>query len=153
MLNAHGRGTKNDSNLAKCRFRWFLKRSHEKVQRNCRFVKACNPLRFARTQTRARFSHVQPHPERPLKRFRKALVWDVVWHPICIGNSTVLECIETRVTKHIGNVTEMFPKGTTLSTGNRLTFSLWGHNSEIMHAASTLYALLPKRCPVGSKCT
>jgi hypothetical protein len=58
------RNTKKVLNHAKCRFRWLLKSNHEKVRKIHRFGKASNLLNLARTHTRARFSHVQPHPKK-----------------------------------------------------------------------------------------
>ena len=42
------------------------------------------------------------------------------WFGTQIGKMTILERIKKRIKKHIGNVAQMSPKGTTLSPGNRL---------------------------------
>ena len=73
------------------------------------------------------------------------------WFGTQTGKTTVLERIEKREKKHIGNVTQMSPKGTTFSPGNLLEFALWGHKNENRARGVDIVRLAPKMVPRGLK--
>ena len=73
------------------------------------------------------------------------------WFGTQTGKTTVLERIEKREKKHIGNVTQMSPKGTTCSPGNRLKSQLWGYKNENNARGVDIVRLAPKMVPRGPK--
>ena len=64
---------------------------------------------------------------------------------------TILERIKKRIKKHIGNVAQMSPKGTTLSPGDRLKSPLWGHKNKHKSRGVDIVCLAPKMVPRGTK--
>ena len=61
----------------------------------------------------------------------------------------VLEHIAKCMTTHIGNVTQMSPKGTTDSSGNPFESPLWGHKTENNGRGVDILRLAPKPVPRG----
>ena len=66
------------------------------------------------------------------------------WFGTQIGKLTILERSKKRMKNHTGNVTQVAPKRTSFSPGDRLKSLLWAHQNENNARGIDILSRLPK---------